>query len=162
MTNTNFLSRSKGANPPPLTASTIELVYSDSKFDCIFTFGGLETNIQKPTNDIFLYNINKKNLAVEITLYSSTQNPSIPNLKIQSGDVPPCLFGHTLTSIGHKKYLVIGGASMENRDKIAYLASNLFEKQTVQEHLYTLVIETDEEEGVTVFHWKKHYIGDVA
>ena len=42
-----------------------------------------------------------------------------------------------------------GGASMENRDKISHLASNLFEKQTVQQYLHMLVIETDDEERVT-------------
>ena len=62
---------------------------------------------------------------------------------------PLCLFRHTLTSLRYKNYLVIGGASMENRDKISYLASNLFEKQTVQQYLCMLVIETDDEERVT-------------
>ena len=59
-------------------------------------------------------------------------------------------FGHILASLRHKNYLVICGTSMENRDKILYLASNLFEKQTVQQYyLCMLVIKTDDEERVT-------------
>ena len=95
-------------------------------------------------------------------MYSSAENPSIPNFKNSECDVPPCLFGYTLTSVGHKNYLVTGRASIEYRDKILYLSSNHFEKQTVLQYLLkTFVIETDEE-TVTVFRGEKHYFGEVA